>query len=221
MSAERIPVIGIIGGIGSGKSTLADALGRHFRCGRLDADTAGHRALLRSDVAAALKSVFGDEIFDSQGKVIRSRLAERVFGADEKHQAARKKLESIVHPHIRKDIVEQLEQHQSRKDCDMILLDAALLIEAGWSNDCDALIFVDAPVELRRQRVGERGWSADDLARREASQLGIEEKRRRADLIVDQSQKVETVAAFAADWIRKRFHLNPGADLFSPVTSRS
>lgn len=208
MSAKKIPVIGIVGGIGSGKSTFATALGKYFQCGRLDADAAGHRALLLSDVASALRQTFGNEIFDEQGKVVRSRLAQRVFGAGEEQLAARRRLEQIVHPHIRREIVEQLERHQSRQDCDIILLDAALLIEAGWSNDCDAIIFLDVPVRLRRQRVAERGWTAADLAQREASQLDLEKKRQRADLIVDNSQEIETAARSAAEWIQQRFALS-------------
>lgn len=209
MSAARIPVIGIVGGIGSGKSALANALSHYFQCGRLDADRAGHRALERPDVALALKNAFGDQIFDAEGHVLRSELAQLVFGPGESHLAARRRLESIVHPHIRRDIVEQLERHQSFLDCDIILLDAALLIEAGWSNDCDALIYVDTPAEIRRERVASRGWSAAELAKREASQLSLSEKQQRADLIVDNSQSIEAAAALAAKWIKERFQLRP------------
>ncbi|WP_437225705.1 dephospho-CoA kinase [Planctomicrobium sp. SH661] len=207
MSAARIPVIGIVGGIGSGKSALANALMHHFQCGRLDADSAGHRALARPDVIAALKTAFGPEIFDEHGNVVRSKLAQRVFGAESEQLAARKQLESIVHPHIRRDIVEQLEGHQSRMDCDIILLDAALLIEAGWSNDCDAVIYVDVPDAVRQARVASRGWSPAELARRESSQLSLKEKQARSDLIVKNTGDIEAAATTAANWIRQRFHL--------------
>jgi len=207
MSAARVPVIGIVGGIGSGKTALAVALNDYFRCVRLDADAAGHRALERTDVVAALKAAFGDQILDAQGRIRRSELAQLVFGPGEERSAARKRLESIVHPHIRKDIVEQLERNQIDGECDLILLDAALLIEAGWSNDCDAVIYVDTPVEVRRQRVAQRGWSAAELANREASQLSLEEKQNRADLIIDNSENIDVVARKAASWINDRFHL--------------
>jgi len=209
MSAERIPVIGIVGGVGSGKSTLANALGLHFRCGRLDADAAGHRVLEQVDVIVALKAIFGEEILDAQGKILRSALAARVFGNEPARLASRQKLEAVVHPRIRKEIVEQLEAHQSRMDCDILLLDAALLLEAGWANDCDALIFVETPQQLREKRVAVRGWDTAELARREASQMSLEEKRQRADLIVDNSQNINQMADTVAEWLKKRFHLHP------------
>jgi len=219
MSAERIPVIGIVGGIGSGKSALANALSQYYQCGRLDADRVGHQILEQSEVETALRSAFGDQIFDSQGKVLRSELARLVFGEGPEHKLARKKLETIVHPRIRRVIVDQLEQHQSQLDCDIILLDAALLIEAGWSNDCDAVIYVEAPLELRRQRVAERGWSAAELERRESTQLSLPEKQERADLIIDNSRDIETVGATVARWIADRFHLHPQAKIPHPSHS--
>jgi len=213
MSAARIPVIGIVGGIGSGKSALANALSQYYQCGRLDADRVGHQILEQDEVEMALRATFGDRIFDSQGKVLRSELAKLVFGQRPEHRLARQKLESIVHPRIRRVIVDQLEQHQSELDCDMILLDAALLIEAGWSNDCDAVIYVDTPLELRRQRVAERGWSATELERRESTQLSLPEKQLRADLIIDNSRDIQTTGAIVARWIADRFHLQPHAKI--------
>lgn len=212
MSAARIPVIGIVGGIGSGKSALANALNEYFQCGRLDADAAGHRALARPEVKASLRTAFGESIFDTQGEILRPQLAAIVFGVKEQQQAARAKLEAIVHPIIRKEVVDQLELHQIRMDCDIILLDAALLIEAGWSNDCDAVIFVDVPDQIRRKRVQQRGWSADELARREASQLSLAEKKERADLVVDNSRDIQSAAAQAAIWLKERFQLNKSVE---------
>ncbi|WP_437188403.1 dephospho-CoA kinase [Planctomicrobium sp. SH668] len=213
MSAARIPVIGIVGGIGSGKSALAIALNQHFQCARLDADASGHRALLLPKVVTAITSAFGDQILDGEGNIARPELAKLVFGTTEKHIAARKKLEQIVYPYIRSDIVKQLEQHQSDSDCDLILLDAALLLESGWSNDCDAIIFVDVPDSIRKARVKQRGWSQEHLRQREASQLSLEEKKSRSDLIVDNSGDIDETARIVGDWIKQRFQLETDVEV--------
>ena len=77
-----------------------------------------------------------------------------------------------------------------------MILDAALLLEGGWDDHCDWLVFIDTPLEIRRQRVKEnRNWSADELSRRESTQWDISEKKQRADYIVDNSGLPEESAA--------------------------
>ncbi|SFI58435.1 dephospho-CoA kinase [Planctomicrobium piriforme] len=216
MSAARIPVIGIVGGIGSGKTALANALQHQLRCSRLDADSAGHRALRQPDIIAKLTAIFGQEILDPQGEVSRPAVARRVFGDAAEQRQARQQLETIVHPVIEDDMRNQLQQMQADGDQDVILLDAALLLEAGWSRFCDAVIFLDVPRETRVARVRERGWDEPELARREASQLSLEEKRARADLVLDQTGPIEQSAGHLANWIRERFQLQTPAKILTP-----
>ena len=68
-----------------------------------------------------------------------------------------------------------------------IVIDAALLIEAGWSGICSAIAFVDCPRETRVRRAADRGWTEEEFAAREAAQLPIEEKRRRASHVIENS----------------------------------
>lgn len=216
MSASRIPVIGIVGGIGSGKSSLAGALDLHFRCCRLDADAAGHEALQQEPVKHALREQFGAGIFDAQGQVNRGALAAQVFGESVAQREARHRLEEIVHPVIRQTLETRLQQAQQSGQWDLVLLDAALLLEAGWDRMCHGIIFIDVPRPLRLQRVQQRGWSEADFDRREASQLSLDEKRRRADFVVDNSQSLESAATSVAEWLRTTFHIQS-----SPETSVS
>jgi dephospho-CoA kinase len=205
MSPVRIPVIGIVGGIGSGKTALAEAIAQRIRCCRLDADRSGHQALTRPDILMQLRSTFGDQIFDSQGKILRAALAQRVFGTAPEQIAARRDLERIVHPSIRHDLQRQLEEHQQAQDCDLILLDAALLFEADWGPFCDAVLFVETSEDERLNRVRSRGWSQEDLTRREASQMPLEEKRRRSSVLIENSANLESAAQFAVDWLTAKF----------------
>jgi len=189
---ERIPIIGLVGGVGSGKSTLAAWLGRRRRVALLDADAAGHAALRRPEVRRRLRDQFGDAIFDAAGDVQRPRVAERVFGVRAEQVAARQTLESIVHPVIREQLEQELLRLRAAGEHDLILLDAAVMLEAGWSALCDAVIFIDTPKSLRAARVqASRGWSADELARREASQWPLDRKRAAADFVVDNSADLD------------------------------
>jgi dephospho-CoA kinase len=181
-----------VGGVGSGKSTLArrlSAAGNYFY---IDGDEIGHQVLEFPSIKQKLRSRFGEAIFDSAGHVVRSTLGRIVFGNESDHRRARKDLESIVHPAIRKTIRERIETARATGEYDGILLDAAVLLEAGWKNAVDAVVFVETTEEQRRQRVVEqRGWSLDQWRHREASQLSLEEKRNAADYVIDNSRNID------------------------------
>ena len=213
MSALQVPVIGIVGGIGSGKSSVAQALTHYFRCCRLDADTAGHRALECGQVKESIRNEFGDSVFQNQGEIRRAALAALVFGDEPDRIDARRRLEAIVHPVIRETLEQQLANARLSGEFDIVLLDAALLFEAGWNTMCDGIVFLDVPRDLRLARVSLRGWTERELASREASQLDLEEKRRLADLVIDNSQELESAAASVADWIQKSFHITASPEI--------
>ena len=205
MSSNHVPVVGLIGGIGSGKSSVAARIAAEVSAVILDADATGHAALSRAEVKDRLKSRFGTTIFDENNEVIRHRLAEVVFGDSPDQQQRRESLNQILHPIIRTLLLNEYEIAQSKPGCQVVLLDAALLLEAGWADLCDLIVFVDVPHAQRVNRVMGRGWDAAELARREASQLSVEEKKRRADLIVDNSGSVDEAASAVLHEINRRF----------------
>ena len=71
-----------------------------------------------------------------------------------------------------------------------IVLDAPVLLEAGWQDKCDKIAFVDMPQEVRRERLAQRGWSPEQIAARERAQLPLDEKARRSDGVLDNSGSV-------------------------------
>ena len=216
MPQPSVPLVGLIGGIGSGKSSVADAAAQLVRGVRLDADVTGHRALQQPSIQRRLREAFGSDIFDTDGQVIRRDLARRVFGDDAAAIENRATLNSIVHPWIRSQHLAEIERLTHDPSCHVILLDAAVLLEAGWGDLCDAIAFVDVPLEIRLQRVAKRGWDAAELARREASQLSLDEKRDRAHVVLDNSGTVIAAAEELVRYLKSQFHI---AD--SPVTSGS
>ncbi|MCA9036117.1 MAG: dephospho-CoA kinase [Planctomycetaceae bacterium] len=192
-----VPVIGILGGIGSGKSSVAREVTR-FRLLFIDADRIGHTLLNREDIAEKIRRTFGNSVFSEDGTVNRAALAEQVFGQTAKHHSSLTSLNQIIHPAIHLETRKQI--LTAPQDVDAIIWDAALLLEAGWAHDCDALIFVDTPLAIRQKRVAEnRGWSSEELARREANQLPVDQKRSAAKYIIDNSGSLADAARQMTD----------------------
>ena len=193
MSVSRnVPVIGLTGGIGSGKSAVARWLAERRNVRVIDGDAIGHDVLRHSDIKKRLRAEFGSVIFSADGDIDRRPLAALVFGASPEQRNARRRLEEIVHPEIRRVISETISRETASHNIDVIILDAAVLLEAGWNDVCTAVVFVDSPLEARQKRVQQsRGWSGDDLVKREASQMGLDEKKSHADLIISNDSTLE------------------------------
>lgn len=185
------PVIGLIGAIGAGKSTAAQAFANRGAW-VIDADALGHDALQQPDIAARLIQRWGEKIRKNDGSLDRRAIAQIVFADPQE----RKALETIVFPYITTQVQQQIAAAQMNPRVAMIVLDAAVLLEAGWQNAVDRLVFVDAPRPLRLARLAARsGWSDSDLAAREAAQWPIERKKAQADAIIMNDASLEELQA--------------------------
>ncbi|MCA9284519.1 MAG: dephospho-CoA kinase, partial [Phycisphaerales bacterium] len=197
------PIIGIVGGIGAGKSTVAAIL-RDLGCLVCDSDTLARAALEDPAVVKRVRERWGERAIGAEGSVDRRRVADIVF----REPGERQWLESVVHPWIearRRQLFEK-----APPGTPALVIDAPLLLEAGLDAQCDAVIFVDAPRELRLSRVRtSRGWTDEELALREAAQMPLDRKRERADIVIVNSgdrQRLhsDTEAALAAIVARGR-----------------
>lgn len=194
------PVIGLIGAIGGGKSTVAKCFAA---CGGevIDADALGHEALRQPEVVAALVKLWGERILKLDGALDRREIARIVF-TDSRQ---RNNLECVVFPYIAERTRQKIADAQANPEVAFVVLDAAVLLEAGWGEMVDKVLYVDAPRELRVERLAIRsGWSEADLAAREAAQWPAEEKKSRADAIVvnegDPGRLQEQVEKLLAEW---------------------
>jgi len=176
-------VVGLIGGIGSGKSRVAEAFVR--RGARVvSGDEAGHEALRQPEVIAWAEQRWGRSVLDEHGNVLRPKVAGIVFQNPEELKA----LESVVFPLIRARLEEQLDAGASDPGVRLLVLDAAVLLEAGWNELCDRIVYVHAPRDVRLQRLArQRGWTEKEVAARQGAQLPLAEKASRADDAVDNS----------------------------------
>lgn len=172
------PVIGLTGGIGSGKSTVGRML-RDLGCLVVDADELARAALRDPEIRRVLVEWWGSSILDASGEVDRAAVAGLVFASSPQ----RARLESVVHPWIENR--RRAMFAQAPPGSRALVIDAPLLLEAGLDRECDAIVFVDAPRELRLARLARlRGWNEAELARREESQLPLDEKRARSDYVL-------------------------------------
>ncbi|MDA7880548.1 dephospho-CoA kinase [Mariniblastus sp.] len=173
-------VVGLAGGIASGKSLVADCF-VHFGAALIDADQIGHEILKQQEIKNAITLEFGNSIINKQNEINRNQLAHIVFNPD--YPDALTTLEKITHPVISERIHSILEQH--RPTAPAVLLDAPVMFKAGWDQMCDKVVFVNAKLVTRKSRAKLRGWNSDELAKREAFQTPVEEKRTLATDVID------------------------------------
>lgn len=174
------PIIGIAGGIGSGKSFVARLFGEEG-CLVLDADAAVRAAYETPAVKESLREWWGADVFQADGSVDRRAVARRVF-AD---PAERRRLEGLLHPYAAVDRDGKMALYANDPNVRAYVWDIPLLFETGLDARCDAVVFVDVPFEQRLQRVSAtRGWTAEDLRRREISQYPLDKKRAMSDYVL-------------------------------------
>ncbi|PBI94486.1 Dephospho-CoA kinase [Flavobacterium sp. ACN2] len=140
-------VIGLTGGIGSGKTTIANYF-QELGVPVYIADDGAKRVMQSKNILAEVKSAFGGNIFDND-ILNRAKLAQIVF--NDKEQLA--KLNAIVHPAVKLDFDDWVKEH---KNNDYVMYEAAILFESGRYKDCDVIITVTAPEEVRIDRVIKR-----------------------------------------------------------------
>ena len=187
------PVVGLTGGIAAGKSTVSErlaALGAHV----IDADRVGHRVLMRGGEAyAAVVAAFGAEILDESEEIARPRLGRLVF-ADRGRLA---ELNRLTHPPMAERMRREITEIRSPPSPPpFIVLDAAVLFEAGWDTLCDEVWTVSASPERALARLVARNRLTPDAARaRIEAQLANAEREARADRVIRNDGNLDDLAA--------------------------
>jgi dephospho-CoA kinase len=177
------PVIGLTGGIGSGKSFIAQ-LFQSQGCAVIDSDRLSHDILQSPAVKAEIRAWLGPAPFNADGSVNRKSLAGLVFQNVEKTS----RLNSLIHPRVAQAREALMENYLADPGILAVIWDSPLLIEAGLNRDCDMVIFVKVPSDIRLERIsGSRGWSAEELAKREKLQIPLDNKAQLADYCLDNS----------------------------------
>ena len=172
-------LIGLTGGVGMGKSTAAGFL-LQLGARIVDTDEIARELVQPGQPALAeIRHEFGDKVFLPDGSLNRAALAEKVF-VDE---AARKKLEAILHPHIRERWSAQVVTWR-KENVPLAVVVIPLLFETQAEAAFDKIICVACSPSSQSERLQARGWTDDQIRRRIAAQLPVEQKLARSHFVV-------------------------------------
>ena len=183
-------LIGLTGGIASGKTTVSNMfvkLGAHL----IDADVIA-RDVVKPDKPAwkEIVSAFGESVLDDKKEIIREKLAAAIFNSPEK----RKQLEAITHPRIIDEENRLINEIRKNNKSGIIILDAALLIEAGHHNRVDKLIVVYLNKNTQIKRLRKRdNLNSVDAEKRLDSQMSLDEKVNFANYVIDNGKSPDEV----------------------------
>ncbi|MCY7779932.1 dephospho-CoA kinase [Bacillus haynesii] len=184
-------VIGLTGGIASGKSTVAQMF---QQCGItvVDADVIAKEAVEQGMPAyQKIAETFGEGVLLETGDIDRRKLGEIVFANEEK----RMQLNAIVHPEVRKMMIKQRDE-AIRAGERFVVLDIPLLYESGLERLTDKVIVVWVPRELQLERLMKRNQlNEDEALKRIHAQHSLEEKKKRADAVIDNSGSLKDTEA--------------------------
>ncbi len=193
--------LGLTGGLATGKSTAAEILAS-LGAEIIDADRIAHQVLepegeAYSDVVAH----FGRSILTEDGRVDRKKLGRIIFSSPVKRQ----QLEKLTHPHILEKIERRLEED---RDSSRIVLEAPLLFETGLEKLVQEIWVISARLENQIARLKRRdGLDREEALRRINAQLSLKEKRKRADLVIEnngsKAELKEKVVKAWKDWLSR------------------
>ncbi len=197
-------VIGLTGGIASGKSAVSAMLGAKGAV-VIDADKVGHEAYQRgSGCYSAVVQAFGPEVVGDDGEIDRKALGGKVFG----DPAQRKKLEGIVWPWMRTTMDQRLGALRAQ-GVPVVVLEAAVLIEADWIPIVDQVWLVTvAPAVARERLIARNGLTAEQADARIAAQLTNEERARHAQVIIDNGGTLKELEQRVAEQWKKLIAAN-------------
>ncbi len=187
-------IIGLTGGIGSGKSTVA----AYFQSKGIPiytADDEAKKILDSAEISKIIKQEFGVELLKS-GKIDRKNLADLVFSSPERLE----QLNRIIHPAVGRHFKEWVNAHKNHQ---FVIKEAAILFESGSFADCNAIITVTAPVNMRIDRVLKRdNFSREDILKRIGNQWTDEQRIARSDFVIENIDLKETMRN-AAEVLKK------------------
>jgi dephospho-CoA kinase len=185
-------IIGLTGGIGSGKTTIANHL-KSLGIPVYNSDDQAKKILYLPETIDSLKSAFGNVVFTNE-LFDKDKLAKLVFNNPEQLKV----LNQIIHPAVKVDFENWI---KTNKNSPLIIKEAAILFESGSYKDCDVIISISAPQEIRIQRVIERDLlTYEEVMSRINNQWTDEMRNKKSDYVID-NQDVEKAFTQAEDVI--------------------
>lgn len=189
------PIIGIMGGICSGKSAVAAEFAK-LGSKVIDADKIAHQFLENTAVKERIVDCFSDRVLNRKGKIDRRKLADIAFSATDKLAS----LNEILHPLVLDRVEQLIEKYSHQPSVKAIVLDMPLLLETGWAERCDRLIFVDCETTTRAARAKKIGlFHENQFEIRENFQISLDNKIAIADNIVNNNSDFSALSEQVAN----------------------
>ncbi len=182
-------LIGVTGGVGAGKSAILSYIEKHYKCRIYLADEVAHLIKRKGEVCyEELVKLLGEDVLDENGEIHKGRMAAMIFADEELLE----RVNQIVHPQVRIYLEKRIEEAQESGEVELMFIEAALLIEAGYKEIVDELWYIYADVDVRRKRlIKSRGYSIEKIEQIMESQLTEDVFRRECDFIIDNSGDLE------------------------------
>lgn len=190
-------VIGLTGGISSGKSTVLKTL-EDLGVMVVEVDKTAHLVMEPGQPAwQEIIDFFGKKIIAPNRKINRTVLGEMVFNNPD----LLKKLNQITHPRVEEYLQAQLQELRQTKPYEVVVLEVPLLYESGMDKLCDQIwvVWVDYETQIK-QLMKRDGLSREDAGKRIAAQMSLDEKARRADLVIDNTGPLEATIDFVTKY---------------------
>jgi dephospho-CoA kinase len=180
--------IGLTGGIASGKSTVCGML-QEKGCLIIDADQVAHQLILKGEPCyEAVVRAFGPDILDAAGEIDRKQLGSVVFES----RPLLETLNNIVHPHVIRQILAELDIMEGQYSKSTVVVDASLMIESGFYKSFRRLVVVSCTMAQQIKRlISRNGFSEEAAEQRISVQMPLEQKLRFADYVIDNSGSLE------------------------------
>ena len=170
-------IVGLTGGIASGKSTVSN-LFRKYGIEIVDADKVAKEVSEKKESIEKISNIFGKDILDSDGKIVREKLREKAF----KNRELLQELNKIIHPQVMEYFKRKKEENS--KD-EILIFDIPLLYETKMEYLCDKIIVVGVDVQQQIRRVVARDGSSEEIAKKIIfNQMPLDEKIKKADIVI-------------------------------------
>lgn len=182
---KEVRIIGVTGGIGAGKSEILSYIKKHYNCRIYLADEVAHKVKeVGREAYEPLVKLLGRDVLDTDGSINRERMAQKIFADNQ----VLFQVNEIVHPAVRRFVEQAIADAKEKKDIELLFIEAALLIEAGYETIVDELWYIYATIDVRTKRLMEnRGYSLKKVQSIIEKQLSEEEFKAHAHFVIDNS----------------------------------
>lgn len=186
---ENMKIIGITGGVGAGKTQVLSYIEAHYRCRIVRADEAAHLLYEPGqECYQKLVGLLGQQILNEDNTIDKTKMAEIIF----QDQKRLEDVNQIVHPAVKKYILEQIAYEREKGDQDYFFIEAALLIEEQYDKIADELWYIYSDVAVRERRLAEsRHYSAQKTADIMRGQLSEDEFRKHCKVVISNNGNLE------------------------------